>query len=325
MTHPDRKDAIGTKQTQTSGWIEAGLFVLAISTLNIVYGVAEQAGAHVVVFVLYATTFAALGMLLVSGLGKDWRAVIAAPQSWIFGIATIAMEIFYYLLIAATTPTEASLLMRFAVPVSIIMGSVVMARSINRLTLIGSAIVIASVLPVFLGVSDANIGSAIALTSICALIVATKTFASEFHPWNQAADTIKEKLRVTGLVVLTTGAVGVMALIPVIIAVETGALSEGGLAPNVADVLNPATIILAIVLGAPILFAMNYLTFSSVVKISTEGFIAMTAFTPFTTLTLQLIAVSLGAMIAPDFPLWLVPPAILGLVGVIIIIRARSR
>lgn len=314
-----------TPRDTTSGWIEAGLFVLAISTLNIVYGIAEQAGAHVVVFVLYATAFAAIGMLVVSGLGKDWRAVIAARQSWIFGIATVGMEGFYYLLIATTTPTEASLLMRVAVPVSIVIGAMMMSRTPNRATTVGCVIVIASVLPVFLGVETQNLTSAVALTGLCAVIVAIKTFASEFHPWNRAAETTTEKLRVTGLVVLTTASFGFLILLPAIALNETGAIAAGQFVPRASDLFDGTTILLAVLLGAPILFAMNYLTFSSVVKISTEGFLAMSAFTPFSTLALQLLAISLGAMIAPDFPLWLVPPALLGVIGVLLIIRARKR
>ncbi|MEL7047785.1 MAG: hypothetical protein AAFO75_02300, partial [Pseudomonadota bacterium] len=301
-----------TSAQARSGWIEAGLFVVAISTLNIIYGVAEQAGANVFVFVLYATAFAAIGMLAVSGLGKDWWAVITAPQSWIFGLSTIAMEVFYYLLIATTTPTEASLLMRLAVPVSIAIGCVLSKTSPTRPALIGGALVAASVVPVYFGVGTADLTPAILLTIVCAVIVAIKTFASEFHPWNRAAENITEKLRVTGLVVLTTGVFGFVGLLMVIALSEFGAIPESTALPDMQALTHPETIALAILLGAPVLFAMNYLTFSSVVKISTEGFLAMSAFTPFSTLALQLLAISFGAMIAPEFPLWLIPPALLG-------------
>lgn len=322
-TEPNHAKGNTARTWLNSGWPEAAAFVLAISTLNVVYAIAEQAGAHVTVFVIYATSFAAIGMLLISGLGQDWRAVIAARQSWLFGITTVAMEALYYLLVAATTPAEASLLMRLAIPASILIGWLAFSRNLNPLTLIGCIIILASVIPVFFGVPWHAIPAAMTLTILCSLVVAAKTFTSEFHPWNQAAETVREKLRVTGLVVLTTGIFGLATLLPAIAAAEAGLIPAGMFIPPPAQLIDPTTIGLALLVGAPVFFAMNYLTFSAVVKIGTESFLATSAFTPFSTLALQMLAVSAGVMIAPTFEWWLTPLVILGIVGVILIIRAR--
>lgn len=306
-----------------SGWIEAGLFVLAISILNMVYAIANAMGADVVVFVLYATAFAAIAMLAITGLGQDWRAVIAARQSWIFGGTTVAMEGFYYALVATTTPTEAALLMRLSVPASILVGWMLFGRAVERQVMVGMAVVIAGVVPILFGVPSEHVPAAIALTLICALIVSVKTFASEFHPWNRAAETLNEKLRVTGLVVLATGVLGFAVLIPSIALTQAGVLPQTGVVPEPEALWHGPTLILAILIGAPLLFAMNYLTFSSVVKISTENFLATSAFTPLTTLALQFAAVALGLISAPSLAWWLVPFIFVGIAGVLIIVHAR--
>lgn len=63
-----------------NGWTEAGLFVLAISALTVIYAIAQQAGAHIVVFILYAMGFAAAGMLAITGLGKRPLEIALAPS-----------------------------------------------------------------------------------------------------------------------------------------------------------------------------------------------------------------------------------------------------
>lgn len=308
-----------------SGWLEAGLFVLAISTLNVVYAIANHFGADVTAFILYATAFAAIGMLCVTGLGDDWRAVLAARQSWLFGAATVAMEGFYYLLVAATTPAEGALLLRLSVPASILVGGLLFSRTVTPMMLIGCGVILAGVVPVYFGVPADALTAAIALSVACALIVATKTFASEFHPWNRAAKSIRERLRVTGLVVLATGVLGSLVLALAVALNEAGMLPATGLVPPLSAFIDPTTIAFAVLLGAPVIFAVNYLTFAAVVKIGTESFLATSAFTPFTTLALQLAAVAAGLMVAPAFEWWLVPLVVIGIVGVMIVIRARHR
>ena len=47
----------------------------SISALTVVYAIAQQAGAHIVVFILYAMGFAAAGMLALTGLGEHGQAL----------------------------------------------------------------------------------------------------------------------------------------------------------------------------------------------------------------------------------------------------------
>jgi len=308
---------------RTVGWIEAIAFVLVIATLNVVYAIAQQAGAHVSVFVLYATGFAAIGMLAISGLGEDWLAVMTARESWVFGGLTIAMEAFYFLLLGVVTPAEASLTVRLSVPASLLAGWLLFCRGMNTNTFVGGSIVVLAVIPIFLAIEPADQLAAVLLAIACSAIVAFKTFASEFHPWNQAAETIIEKLRVTGLVVVATALAGFALIIPSVGLVELGLMPPNGLIPEAAAFVHGPTLLLAIVLGAPLLLAMNYLTFSSVVKISTENFLAMSAFAPLGALLAQTIAKDAGMLEATTLGWWLLPVIALGIVGVLIVIRSR--
>jgi len=62
--------------------------------------------------------------------------------------------------------------------------------------------------------------------TLTAALMIVRSYATEFHPWNRAARTVHEKLRVTGIVVLVTS-IGGLALT----ASVAGAIAAGILPP----------------------------------------------------------------------------------------------
>ena len=215
-----------------NGWIDAGLFVIAVSLLNIVYAYASQHGVHPMVFVLYATAGAAAAMLCVTGLGDNPREVLLAPMSWIYGCATIAMEAFYFLLVSVVPPAEASLMTRLAIPASLLFGWLAIGRSFGHWTLIGALTVIAAILPLFWLLEENARLYAFLFAAACAIVVSVKSFSSEFHPENQKAKTVKGKLQVTGLVVLTTALIGIGLMTVVVLLKRNNAQIPSAIAAN---------------------------------------------------------------------------------------------
>ncbi len=304
-----------------NGWIDAGLFVLAVSSLNIVYAYAAQHDVHPLVFVLYATAGAAAAMLCVTGLGNNTREVLSTPLSWVYGCATIAMEAFYFLLVSVAPPAEASLMARLAIPASLLFGWLTLGRSFGIWTFLGALIVIAAILPLFFMVGADVRGYAFLFAMACAVVVSIKSFSSEFHPTNQKAKTVLGKLQLTGLVVLATALLGMLAMTGLILLAEANLIPKSNLAPEMKDIWHVPTLLTAFLLGTPVLLAMNYLTFSSAIKITTENFLATNAFTPIGTLLFQVIAVAAGIIVVPDFQPILLIFIVLGIVGVLMIIR----
>lgn len=115
------------------GWLEAGLFAIALSVLNVSYGLGHQLGVQPVAFLMYAMPTAALSLLVVSGPGPDWRAIMAHPLSLVVGSGIIAMEAVYYVLLMLVTPMDGSLLVRLGVPVAMAMGVVLGAGARHSL------------------------------------------------------------------------------------------------------------------------------------------------------------------------------------------------
>lgn len=306
-----------------NGWIEAGLFVIAISALTVLYAVAQQAGANTLVFTFYAMATAAAGMLAITGLGTGPKAIVMARQSWIYGTATVGLEALYFVLLGVLSPAEASLALRLAVPASLLVGWLFFARLMTWQILLGAAIIVAGVVPILWSLDDARALPATVLALACALVVSVKTFASEFHPWNRQARTPLDKLRVTGLVVLATTMIAAAALICLVLMAGAGLIANSPIIPDFAAFWHVPTLITALLCGAPVFIAMTYLTFSSVVKIGTESFLGTSAFTPLAALALEMMAAQLGLITATPYDWHLVPLIALGIVGILIIIRDK--
>lgn len=306
-----------------NGWVEAGLFVLAISALTVVYAIAQQAGAHIVVFILYAMGFAAAGLLAMTGLGEAPLKVAFARESLIFGWSTVLLEAFYFVLLGVLTPAETSLSLRLSVPVSLLVGWLFFRREMTGRLWLGSVIIVAAVVPILMGV-DANVRIYAGLLAlICSLVVAVKTFASEFHPANRAARNLHDKLRVTGLVVLATTLIGAAILLPLVLLAAAGVVPQGSIIPPAVAFSHTPTLVTAIAVGAPVFVAMTYLTFSSVVKIGTESFLATSAFTPFSVLAIEILAAAAGLLTLRTFDMRLMPFIALGIIGVLLVVYAR--
>ena len=121
------------------------------------------------------------------------------------------------------------------------------------------------------------------------------------------------------------GLFGVALMCAAVAAADHGILAPPSWLPRWSDLVHPPAIGLGLFLGVVVLTVMQYLSFSIVVKLGAETFVATTAFIPFTTLAVQQLAVAVGLM-APVPVDWRVMPAMLGLlVGVTLVILGTRR
>lgn len=312
-----------TAGERATGWIEAALYVLAIGAVSVVYAIAIGAGAHVVVFIVYSLLISAIGMLAITGLGDEPVRIMLSPHSWLVGLSNIVLEGGYCLMLVTISPAEGNLLVRLSIPIAVLVGLFVFGRRPTTGGWIGAGLVFLGIMVLSVTLDLAAQTQGILYGLVCAMAVAARGFSTEFHPWNRAARTIAEKIRVTGLVVLITG-IAALALVGIGASlVAAGVVSRNDLVPAARDLVHVPTFVYALLVGGAIFTAMNYLQFSSVVKIRTENFIAMGAFMPLATLLLQTIAVSLGWITVSAFDWRLVPGMMIVVAGVLILIKTR--
>ncbi|MCL4768544.1 MAG: hypothetical protein KJZ80_20190 [Hyphomicrobiaceae bacterium] len=308
-----------------SGWIEAALYVLTIAVVSVLYAMANEMGAHVVVFILYSLLVSALGMLAITGLGSDAVRIMLAPQSWFVGLATIVLEGAYCLMLLTMSPAEGNLLVRLSIPIALLIGWLWFGRVPGPGIWIGAGIVCAGVAALAFTLDPAAQGLAVLYGLVSAFMVSSRGFATEFHPWNRAARNVVEKMRVTGLVVLVTALASLLLVGLAVALVSAGVLTRNDLVPAPADIWHVPTILMALLVGGAMFTAMSYLQFSCVVKIRTENLIATGAFMPIATLLVQSLAAALGLVTVAALDWRLLPGMLIVVAGVMVLIGARRR
>jgi drug/metabolite transporter (DMT)-like permease len=307
-----------------SGWVEAGLFAIALAVLNVTYGVGQQHGVNPVALLAWAMPVAAMALLMVAGPGPDWRRIVRHPLSFVVGAGIIAMEAVYYVLIGFVTPTDGSVIVRLGVPIAVLLGWVVAGRRPSILGALGGIAIMATVLWYVPRMQSAAPMAGLALGAACGFIQSARSFASEMHPWNRSASTIIEKMRVTGLVLALASGLGLVLLAGAMAGAAHGVAAGPRWLPDLAQLTETPAIVLGLFLGALVLTAMQYLGFSVVVKLGAETFVATTALIPITTFAVQSMAVFAG--ILPPVPVdWRVLPAMAGVIAGVALVIAGGR
>jgi drug/metabolite transporter (DMT)-like permease len=321
--------AIGAVDTPSSGWIDAGLYVLAIGILSLIYAVSNAWGCHVAVFILYSLLVSAVALLSLTGFGPDAWAVVRAGQTWVVGLSNIVMESSYVLLLGLLPPADGSLLIRLSIPLSMAIGWLWLGRRPAALSWLGAAIIAVAILTNFRGLlptlDPKTVSLVLAYCATCAIAVNVRGFASEFHPHNRAAKTVIDKMRVTGLVTLVTCSTTAVCIGLGTSLVRAGVLSPTPLVPSLAQLLYGPTALLALLAGGAVFTAMTYLSFSAVLKIRTENFIATSAFMPLAAFLVQWPAAHLGLITLPAFDWRLLPAMAAAIIGVLLIIWGGQR
>lgn len=304
-----------------NGWVEAAIFAAALSVLNVAYALGHQLGAHPVAFIAHAMPAAALALLLSAGVGPNWRPIIRHPLSWAIGIGIIVMEATYFMMVRYVSPADASLLVRLNVPISALLGAVVFSRPTSLRGLLGHLVVVGCIAWYVPAIDGDGRWMGVALGLACGLIMSTRWVAAEMHPWNRAAKTIVEKMSLTGLVLAVTSGVG-LAILLVLMSIFSATDTHADWLPTPTQLFHPPTIAIAWFSGALVITTMQYLGFSTVVKIGAENFVATTALIPLVTVVLQVASVALG-ILQPIRLDWSVIPSMLGVgLGVMIVIWA---
>jgi drug/metabolite transporter (DMT)-like permease len=133
------------EKAPVSGWIDAGLYVLAIGVLSLIYAVANAWGCHVAVFIVYSLLVSAVALVAITGFGPSAWAIIRSKHTWIVGLSSIVLETAYVQLLSYLPPAEGSLLIRLSIPLSMVIGLVWLKRRPSAVSWTGAAIILATV------------------------------------------------------------------------------------------------------------------------------------------------------------------------------------
>lgn len=291
--------AAAAPSSAARGWIDAAGCVTCIGALSLLYAIGHTLGAHPIAFILYAVLVSAVATLAVVGTRPHAMAIMLHPLSWAVGGGIILLEVFYYQTLAYVPPAHGNLMLRLATPIAMIAGWLLFRRRTQPLAIVGALAIVAATLFVIGVTSPAVRWSMTAMGTLAAVFLVERGFAAEVHPWNRAAQTVREKLRVTGLIILVTSILSLVLAAIAATAVTARMLPETRLVPTTAQMLHVPTFLVGGLAGGAVFTLMMYLNFSSVVKITTENLTAMMAFSPATAWLFQSLGDALGLIRAP--------------------------
>lgn len=308
-----------------TGWFEAAGFVLAIGALSLVYAIGHQSGAHPIAFVLYAILGSSILMLALTGPGPDALAIACHPMSWLVGVSIILVEVFYFLTISYVSPAHGNLVLRFAIPIAMLAGWLVFGRRPAPVAAAATAVVTGATLYV-VAITDPAVRAPMTATGVCGSVaLVVRGFAGEFHPRNRAARTVREKLQITGILLLVTSILCLALASMLAAAIAASAIPRHELVPTVPELFAPPTILLGALAGGGIFALMNALNFSAVVKITTENIMAVMALSPITVWMAQEIGVAFGWILVTRPEPRLVAAMTVIVVSVLVIVAASRR
>lgn len=277
-----------------TGWLEATGNVVAIGALSLTYAIGNTLGAHPIAFILYAMVASAAGMLAIARVGRDAPAIARHPLSWVVGGSIISIEVFYYVTLTYVPPAHGNLILRIGVPIALVSGWLLFRRRPPALVM-GAGVVVVLATAFVVAVTAPQVRWPMTIAGVLAgAFMVVRGFAAELHPWNRAAKTVREKLRLTGIVVLITSCMSLSLTALAAAAIATGFAPPVRFVPTAGQMLHLPTILLGCLAGGAILTLMAYLSFSAVVKIGTENHTGAMAFSPVTSWAFQEIGVALG-------------------------------
>jgi hypothetical protein len=329
MTNRPETTNAASSDPAARGWLEAAGCVTCIGALSLLYAIGNTLGAHPIAFILYAVLVSAVATLAVVGTGSQAMAIMLHPLSWAVGLGIILLEVFYYQTLAYVPPAHGNVMLRVGIPIAMAVGWLLLGRRTAPLAITGAVAIVGATLFV-VGVTSPDVRWPMATAgTLAAVFLVVRGFAAEFHPWNRAAQTVREKLRVTGLVILVTSMLSLVVMAIAAAAVAAQVLPSTRFVPTAAQMLHAPTFLLGGLAGGTIFTLMMYLNFASVVKITTENLTAMMAFSPATAWLFQAVGDALGLIRAPAPRPPIVAAIVVCIAGALLIfwanVRARRR
>lgn len=273
-----------------AGWAQAFFSVLVLWGVSNVYMAFSTQIMHVNKIVFACATYisCALCLLLYAGSGKLSKETLRSVDTWGYGIIMLINYFITLNLFSVVTASEASLLQRFSVIVSLALSWIFLMRQPSKGQFVGAFFVITGLIFVARDLPNDITMQVYILMLLGGTFQSLRIFIAELHrPHKKAAEEndVKSRCRVVGYVMFVIAMIFI-ALVASFTLLQLSVPEESriGLYVTVNDFLHTPSIVLGIGMGVFIYAPLRFLEFSSSHTIKTENFIAVTALSFFSTL-----------------------------------------
>ena len=276
-----------------------GLALCAITVLFwALYAVYARFAAAVwavdpLVFGSLATVAAGLALLGIAGRGPLGLSALRDRHTWAYGLLDVTATTLTVGACLFATATELVLLLRVDVVFGLILAWLVFGRRIRNTDMIGSVAILTGCALATAQMAPDHVGYAVLLIALASLTRVAVTVISERHPTSNAADTVRKRCRITGMIMLVSALVFLAAVLAGALARATlpaGAADASPVPaalPDIAGFVDPVTLVAATVLGIVIYAPATYFYLYAVRIAGTETFFMMLVYQPVVTIGLE--------------------------------------
>lgn len=270
------------------------LFLWGIN--NVLLGIgAKVLQGNAIIYSCTAFATGSLILLLYAGPGALAKETMRSIDTWVYGITLLIGYSLSFILYFYVSSTEGTLLQRFSVIISLLIGWFFLSRTPSKGQALGASLIIVGVASILYGIEGENSVNIYVIMIAFAIFQALRIFAAEYHrPHAKASsseNSPKAKARVVGCVMFIVSLF--FAIITFLLAIaQSGADSSQiikGL-PVLADFFNTGNVILGLFAGMFILAPLLLIEFSSSQSIKTENYLALTSLAAISTLFWEYLA-----------------------------------
>lgn len=241
------------------------------------------------VFGSLATLAAGLALRALAGRGPLGLSALRDPHTWAYGLLDVLAITLVVAACLFATATELVLLLRVDVIYGLLLARLVFGRRIRTADVAGAVAIVAGCALTAAQMAPGDAAWAIVLIALGSLARAAATIIAERHPTSGAADSVRDRCRITGTIML------VSALVYLSI-VGAGALAGSALdpahpalavLPDGAGFHDPATLLAAAGLGLLIYAPATYFYFRASRVAGAETFLMTLVYQPILTIGLE--------------------------------------
>lgn len=276
----------------SNGWFQVSFMVFILWGIhNVVFRV-NAAVLDVNFFIFTCCLFLSCSFTLLMAVGKGGlgQETMRSLDTWAYGIILLMFYILNLYLFGLVTSTEATLLQRLSIVVSLIVGWFFLGRKANGVQWMGALTVLLGVLFICAGVAEEIKEVLYAVVIISGFLQAAQIFVAEFHrPHRQAAEiqqSPRARCRVVGFVMFVTSLLFLVLVF--LLALTQGIHAEENMImadlPVLKDFLHTETILSGLITGVLLVAPTKVLEFSSAHKINAHNFLAVCCLAPAATL-----------------------------------------
>ncbi|MCP4355155.1 MAG: diguanylate cyclase, partial [Proteobacteria bacterium] len=293
------------------GWVQAILFVFILwGGCNVYISYATQI-LHVnkVVFALCSYITCSCCLLIYSGHGNLSKETMRSVDTWAFGVVMLANYFISLNLYSITNATEASLIQRFGVFVSLIISWFFLSRKPTKSQLLGVLMILGGISYVVVNSATDKMFNLVILMILIGLGQSLRLFLAETHrPHKKAVkdESIKARCRVIGFVMFVVSFLfGFLVLIVTSLHQYIPEIYNVRFVIDINDFYHYPSIVSGIIMGLFITAPLRLIEFSIAENIKTENLMTVGALSFFATwfwewATLSITGLSLKELSTQD-------------------------